>query len=270
MGTLYGTKNSPDLREALAGTGDLVTSLKRALSPLPKDLRCLAPQEIELKHYVPSDLGFAVSYGRAATHIEQYTLVKASVPHLVEKLGLHRRVANYEDLSSARVRLSVTPEGTHHHVLELKSPKFDRVARYEYAVPISDRVFLKLRDSLADGALRKLRYEVPGILLVDEGAGDEPVAVTLQLDQVLAAGPRLQALETPLFTADLEVSRSDFVIAVRRGSHSFSWLSECVELNSLAPHLAKPLSSRQIARRGVGARQQQALRNVEALCFAIE
>lgn len=241
-----------------------VTSLDNALPPLAKSLRSPAPQEIELKHFVPSEIGFAVSYGRAATRIEQYTLVKASVQRLVEKLGLHKRVANYEDFSSARVRHSVTPDGTHHHVLELKSPKFDRVARYEYTIPISERVLVKLRDSCADGALRKLRYEVPGRLIVDDELGGEAVGLTLQLDRVLAAGPSLKALEEPLFTADLELPHGDFVVAVRRGFHTFAWLAECVEMNSLDPRLSKPLSSRQIARHGIGLRQHRALRHVEA------
>lgn len=260
METLFSAGKTSDL----AGPGELVTSLDRALPPLPKYLRRLAPQEIELKHYVPSDIGFAVSYGRASTHIEQYTLVKASVPRLVEKLGLRKRVANYEALSSVRVRLSVKPDGTRDNVLELKSPKFDRVARYEYAIPISERVFLKLRDSFADGALRKLRYEVYGTLLADDGAGPKPVSVIVQLDRVLAAGPRLRDLERPLFTADLEVPHSELITAIRQGFHSFDWLTECVELNSLDLRISKPLSSRQIARHGIGARQQQALANIEA------
>ena len=263
MGTPYSIKKPQHPREAITGAGDPVASLDRALPPLPKYLRRLAPQEIELKHYVPADIGFAVSYGRAAIHIEQYTLVKASVPRLVEKLGLHKRVANYEDLSSARVRLSVKPDGTHDQVLELKSPKFDRVARYEYAIPISEGLLLKLRDSFADGAIRKLRYEVQGSLLAYDDAGGEPIRVTLQLDRLLAAGPRLQALKEPLFTADLELTHSDLVSTVRRGFHSFPWLTECVELNSLDPRIAKPLSSRQIARHGIGSRQHRALKEIE-------
>jgi hypothetical protein len=57
------------------------------------------------------------------------------------------------------------------------------------------------------------------------------------------------------FTADIEVQEKGLIKDLRKGRHSFEFLKDCVELNSLDDELSKPLSSRTLARKGFGERQ---------------
>jgi hypothetical protein len=149
----------------------------------------------------------------------------------------------------------VASNGSQSFSIEFKSPRFTDVSRYEFSLPISQALYNKLSEEFSRGSVRKVRYIIPGVVMVN----GQPEKVKLQLDEVVAAGRRLKALKESFFTADLEVSGEQAIADVRKGRHNLNLLSECIELNSQRPGLSKPISSRTLAREGFGAKQLKAV-----------
>jgi hypothetical protein len=249
------TSRSSDLtKQAVLSTKHDFFS-EHKLPALSKKRAPLAPVETELKYFVPAELGEGMRKGRERLLIDQHILAKSVVPKLLERLGVSTNVSNCADLTTARVRRCVASNGSQSFSIEFKSSRFSDVSRYEFSLPIGQALYNKLSEEFSRGAVRKLRYIIPGFVTVD----GHPEKVKLQLDEVVAAGRRLKALKDSFFTADLEVSGERAIADVRKGRHNLNLLSGCIELNCQRPALSKSISSRTLAREGFGEKQLKAV-----------
>jgi hypothetical protein len=256
--TYKAAENSP---KHLALSNNQDHFLEHKLPLLPRKRAIVSPVETELKFYVPAEIGLGMRKGREVVLIDQHILAKSLVPKLLERLGVSGRVSNHADLTSARVRRSVASNGAQTFSIEFKSSRFSEVSRFEFSLKINEGLYDKLSKECSKGAVRKLRYIIPGEVTVN-GRAEK---VKLQLDELVAAGRKLKPLTDSFFTADLEVSSERAIAELRKGRHSFTWLSECVELNCQRPALSKPLSSRTLAREGFGDKQLKTVARLDDL-----
>lgn len=224
-----------------------------------------APREIEFRYLAPPHLLPSIIGPRDPKRIEQYYFPASSLKELLKRFSVHALVAGADGFTSARIRETQVPRGEVAYDIEFKGPKQKlhglRISRVELGVSISRKEFKELRIDATAGMVRKLRYEVEGTVQFERCS----IPTIAQFDVYKMAGTPPRPLDLPYTTVDIELSDARLVLPFCNGKHTFSFLSECVDMGTNGKKIRKYLSSSQVARDGLGKKQRDALNKAESI-----
>jgi hypothetical protein len=168
--------------------------------------------------------------------------------------------------SQMRVRKIQSDAGeTYYLQAKAKLPDGEAAQKIEIGTEISEEEYKSLRDyskAAQAGMIKKYRYKIEGEL----NDGSEVMPVTAEVDVVLKAGPKGEKVRTkfPIASVDIEVSDLSHLALLRSGHHSFEFLKGQVILTDADPKLRKALSTSGLGRKGVSARTEQALEEINS------
>ncbi len=223
------------------------------------DLLAPAPREIEIRYLVPPHLFSTIIGSIVPKEITQHYFPKSAMRGLLEHFSVHALVAGADTFSSARVRRTRDAQGERSYEIEFKGPKQKvsglRISRAEFGIPISREQFKELRALATAGILEKLRYEVDGSIC----DSDKLVPIIAQIDLVQRAGIPPKRLDQSYVTADVELTEERLVVPFCQGEHTFSFLSDCIDMGRSGKKIRRHLSSTAVARKGLGKKQRAAL-----------
>jgi hypothetical protein len=169
-----------------------------------------------------------------------------------------------EEFSSARVRRARAPSGEISYAIEFKGKKSafegSRIYRREFGIVIPKDVYSELIPSATAGALRKRRYDIPGVIK-HEGVKHR---MNAQIDVVLAAGKKCNDVKVHFSTVDIELPHLEFATSLRAGRHSWQFLDDCVDITFSDVEAARELSTRRIAKNGFDSTRLKALKILNA------
>lgn len=240
---------------------DASTNPFESLSFSARDRALLAPapREIEMRYLVPPHLLSSIVGSTQPKRITQHYFPQSSLKGLLKRFCVHALVAGADTFTSARVRKTRHPEETVSYDIEFKGPKEKlhglRISRAEFGLPLTRSEFKELRGDATAGMVRKLRYEVEGSIRLDR----KDVPTIAQIDLFKWAGSPTRPLKQEYITVDIELNEELLVTPFLKGKHTFSFLSECVDMVSSGKKIRRHLSSTEVARHGLGKKQLSAL-----------
>ncbi len=238
-------------------SSDPFTSLSFSLPN--RGLIAPAPREIEFRYLVPPHLLSSIIGSSDPKSIVQHYFPPSSLKGLLKRFSVHALVAGADSFTSARVRKTLGQRGDVSYDIEFKGPKEKihdlRISRAELGISISPKEFKELRAAATAGMVRKLRYEVEGAVRYERAS----IPIIAQIDVFKMAGSPSRRLEQEYVTADIELSEARLVLPFCGGNHTFSFLSECIDMNANGKKIRKHLSSSQVAHAGLGKKQLAAL-----------
>lgn len=221
------------------------------------ELTSLPVSEI-IQHYFPE---------QAVEFVKRYALM------LVAQHGkheMHCKIAETK-FKSARLRRTKT-SGLVGYSLDLKGAKCgaDR-SRVELSIKIEVSTYCELIDHANDGALRKVRHHLRGLLHSKDG---KAVKAQAEIDFIVAAGlPRGRERSPPGLVApvnfalvDIEFPTEAHAELTRGHFHTFSFLAlHGVNVTHAPRSLRKPLSARYMARNGISKHTRLAAKRLRKL-----
>ena len=235
--------------------------------------------EIEAKFFMPRALAQRLTSGSPFVQIEQRYFPRELVRPLLEKFLMRNRTdLNYGDreiggtidhsvfanFSIARIRIIRQPKQKPTYFIEFKGAKEGdegaRISRREISHEISAKQYAALKDNATAGTLYKRRYAISGTIAVS----GEVIPAIAQIDCLQAAGKNLQKVSPAFDTVDIELRDPSHVHALRAGEHSFTFLQKCIELSSCNETLAKHLTTRRLAKKGIHPEAVKAIKKLEA------
>lgn len=237
------------------------------------------PLEIEAKFFMPRALAQKLTSGLPFVQIEQRYFPKELVRPLLEKffmcnrtgsnhrdsgIGIAIHHADLADVTIARIRKITQLKQAPKYFIEFKGAKEGdegaRISRREISREISAKQYEALKEDATAGTVRKRRYAIDGTITV---RGTDFPAVA-QIDRLQAAGKNLQKVSATFDTVDIELRNPSHINALRSGDHSFPFLRGCVELSAHHEKLAKPLTTRRLAKKGIHPDAVNAIKQLEA------
>lgn len=231
--------------------------LEKTLSNVSIAHDWMTAKETELQYLVPSQVGDWLKHRHTPVYLKTFYFAKQGrvIRDLCAQAGIILDASHAGLFTTARLRESIFSNGKNTYHLELKGPKecspLGRLSRAEVSVEIDEDVFSNLRSDARYGSLEKLRYGIPGFIFCEDG---HQVPITLQLDELLKAGAPARALSSPLYRADVEVSREDLAQDIRAGRTSFAEiLRSCLEVSALPKASSRRFSNTTIARNGISS-----------------
>lgn len=229
------------------------------------------PIETEMRYFVPlSKLAESgLIEGVEPVRILQHYFPKSGVAGLVSQFGLNERFDRTDELSSARLRRSEGPAGTVFSI-DFKSRKFEgaggRISRIEISIPLSFEEYCSRLGNATSGTLEKLRYSIQGSVTMP--GGDE-LALKAEVDLVCRAGNKGKRVDPSFALVDIELPDGQIALRMREGKHSFEILkSGALELIQAPAELAEVLSTKRMAKHGLGRDERQAIGKLRELCEA--
>lgn len=275
LSRLYMTPDSIHLSRHSAHRGDSLNVSGPAIDrpAVKKEL------EIEAKFFMPRALAQKLTSGLEFTQIEQSYFKRDQVRPLLEQFLIGRRSpSNHGEvalggttdrnelasLSIARIRRVRHPEQGPRYFIEFKGSKEGeegaRISRREVSREISAKQYEALKAEASAGTLRKRRYSISGTITVN----GRTIPAEAQIDCLQAAGKELHKVSPTFDTVDIELLDPSHIHALREGHHSFEFLKNCIELSSHNKHLAKPLTTRRVAKWGLYREALKAIEQLEA------
>lgn len=229
------------------------------------------PMEIELKYFVPLERVIASGLidRLEPRRIVQDYFPRSSVPELIDELRLSERFDRTDELTSARLRRSETSRGTLFSI-DFKSRKQEgelgRLSRFEVSIPLSFEQYTCFSTRATTGTIEKLRYSLSGVVMPDT---KHEMEVTAEVDIIMRAGGKGKLVDPSFALVDIELPDESLVKAMRAGFHTFDLLeSKVVELTAASQDLQDVLSSRRMAKHGVGKAERQKIAELHAMCSA--
>lgn len=235
--------------------------------------------EIEAKFFLPRAAAEVLTRALPFAQIEQRYFKRNLVRPLIERFLKETRRTSSDggvsmrsdtadvdpaNFSIARIRRTRFPKQQPTYCIEFKGAKEGdmgfRISRREVSLPISAKQYKALKEEATAGTLRKRRYSISGTITVN----GESIPTVAQVDCLQAAGKKLRKVDTKFDTVDIELSDVAHIHALRRGHHSFHFLSSCVELSSRHETLGKPLTTRRLAKDGLHPEALKAIKQLEA------
>lgn len=225
-------------------------SLDARLPALPGRRLALSPREVEVRYFVPEKLAESLKKGDYVSIVQHYFPEK-TVRSLIKRFDIDERIADHNELTSARVRRTKEKDGPSRYELEFKGQKEEvhgaLISRCEFSIEISKDLYDDLLPDATDGALKKRRYDIAG-RISDSGT---LVKVHGHLDSLRRAGNSLERLPEPFWTIDIELPTTSLFRPLRSGRHNFSFLKQCVEIGTLDNDLRRSLRNSSIAKKGI-------------------
>lgn len=244
----------------------LLHSLSDSLPALPGNKRIFSPREIEVRYFVPDDLAKQLTEGVPFLSIRQHYFSRSELKSVLKRFGVDEFVRDFDEFTSGRIRRSKDQNGVRKHELEFKGPKESAggsrgspISRLEFSIEISEDLFDALQPMATAGALKKRRYVIAGNIENRTGFSK----ATGHLDVTRRVGNKLEKLDTPFCTVDIEISSAIHLPALRAGRHSFTFLRECVEIARLDEKVRSALANSSIARHGLDDEQSDAIEAVK-------
>ncbi len=212
-----------------------------------------------MRYLVPPHLLSSIVGSNEPKRITQHYFPQSSLKGLLKRFSVHALVADADSFTSARVRKTQHPRGEVSYDIEFKGPKEKlyglRIARAEFGLPITRSEFKELRAKATAGMVRKLRYEVAGTIRLE----GKDVPTIAQVDVFKMAGSPPRRLKQDYVTVDVELSEERLFAPFWNGQHTFSFLSDCVDMVSNGKKIRRHLSSTEVARHGLSKKQLAAL-----------
>ncbi len=224
-----------------------------------------APREIEIRYLLPPHLLSSIVGSNQPKGITQHYFPHSDLKSLLKRFSVHALVAGADTFTSARVRKTQNPRGEISYDIEFKGPKEKlyglRISRAEFGLSISRSEFKELRAKATAGMVRKLRYEVEGSIQDERNT----VPTVAQIDVFKMAGTPPRRLKQEYITVDVELNEERLLAPFWHGHHSFSFLSDCVDMVSNGKKIRRNLSSTEVAHHGLGKKQLAALDKATAI-----
>jgi hypothetical protein len=221
------------------------------------ELASLPVSEI-IQHYFPE---------QAVEFVKRYALM------LVARHGNHDMHCKITETKFKSARLRRTKSsGAVGYSLDLKGAKCgaDR-SRVELSIKIEVSTYCELIDHANDGALRKVRHHLRGLLHSKDG---KAVKAEAEIDFIVGAGlPRGRERSPPSLVApanfalvDIEFPTEAHAELTKGHFHTFSFLAlHGVDVTHAPRSLRKPLSARYMARNGISKHTRLAAKRLRKL-----
>lgn len=221
--------------------------------------------EIEVKFFIPRRTFRSVVSGREGLTIEQHYFPRDQTKRLATEFALSAMVEHSQAFSNVRIRKTSFPSGKRSYQVEFKGKKDEvegaRIYRREFSLDISESRFKELSKEAVSGSIIKIRHEIDGYI-VERG---RKIPIVAQVDEFRAAGRDLRGSTEGFATVDIELPRANLIQALRRGEHSFPFLSDCVELSTQPTQLQQAVATRRIAKYGFDEEGLRALKEIKEL-----
>lgn len=238
-------------------------------SRIGSSIRIEPPVEIEMRYFVPMTrlARSGLIEEREPIRILQHYLPRSGLAELIRDFELSERFTRTDELTSVRLRRIDSARGTSFSI-DFKSRKFEgelgKISRIEISIPIDSVEYEELLRRGSVGSLEKLRYSVDGSVRAGDG---REIQLSAEIDILCRVGNKGKRIEPSFALLDIELPDEALAADVRSGSHDFELLKEGVIELGLAPKdLRDVLSTKRMAKHGLGKSDRPAIEKLHELC----
>lgn len=196
--------------------------------------------------------------------------------HALPELAEHEELLTTIPVNQIRVRCTHDPKGATEFELSVKckiDPNKPEV-KIDIPVKLTADTFLVLAAFSDGGAMQKLRYAIPGHLLVPQEKGDakKKVPMVAEADVILRTGMPLERVRRRFVRFALvepDVKDVSLLSALRNGQHTFPFLLPEMDLHLRGDALRRLFRMKTLARYGFSDEADQAVGELSKQYFKL-